>query len=203
MAGRTQTNQPAVNSFHPAPKHVSPLYLGLQIDQAEHEGYSIFVVLSSDSEDGSLVNATLPGCRADDEVYAIADNARISAGMTSDSAAQDRASQAMLDDETLFTSSGHGPVLSSGFGNEDEELNRAIEASLSGYVPSKMSAPQASASESFTDEDPELAAAIAASLEGSSSGAVPEDTTMEEDEPEEENPMTAEGIRNARLARFG
>jgi hypothetical protein len=105
----------------------------------------------------------------------------------------------MLDDETLFTSSGHGPVLSSGFGNEDEELNKAIEASLTGYVPPKMSAPQAS--EAYMDEDPELAAAIAASLEGSHT----QDTPMEQDEeePEEEKPMTAEDIRNARLARFG
>lgn len=103
----------------------------------------------------------------------------------------DKRTTALFNDETIFTSSGKGPAYSSGFGNEDEELNRAIEESLkqqqqqqqqsshTGSLPREStSMPLNTNGEAFVsasaggraigdfgDEDPELAAAIAASLE--------------------------------------
>lgn len=200
-----------LNSFHPAPKHVSPLYLGLQIDQAEHEGYSVFVVLSTAASSSStssspaadeLTVATLPHCSADDTVFRLAEESGLAndlSALTAGTGQQsDRRTAAMFNDETVFTSSGKGPAYSTGFGNEDEELNRAIEASLqqgqssssgsgtfpssaaSGSYASKAAAATAAAATAPAfgsskddfgggDEDPELAAAIAASLEMSGS----------------------------------
>lgn len=193
-----------LNSFHTEPRHVSPMYLGLQIDQAEHEGYSVFVAMSVEEQSGDLVPANLPACIADEEVYKVAEETRSSRGFGS-SEGFDRRTQALMDDESIFTSSGAGPSLSSGFGNEDEELNRAIEESLKGqgaYQPKSTATQQAPPVE---EEDPELAAAIAASLEGVEAAAnASEDVKMEQDEAEEEEkPMTAEDMRKARLARFG
>lgn len=195
----------SVNSFHPEPRHVSPLYLGLQIDQAEHEGYSVFAVMSADEQSSEdLVPANLPPCQADDAVCLIAEETKLTRGLPL-SEGLDRRSQAIMDDENIFTSSGQGPSLSSGFGNEDEELNRAIEASLQSQpsVPTQRVEPQPI----FDDEDPELAAAIAASLATGSGETVEagEDESMEEtetQEQEEDKPMTAEDMRKARLARF-
>lgn len=165
-----------VNSFHPQPKHVSPLYLGLQIDQAENEGYSVFVVLPSREASTSSANSittafNLPHCRADDVVAELAEEARSLTGQQAP--ASDMFTD--LDDENLFQSTGSGPDFVNatyagfgGAGNEDEELNRAIEASLQGWEAPQVapSATTASASHDgmFETEDPELAAAIAASL---------------------------------------
>ena len=137
----------------------------------------------SRSDDGTdvLDTANLPACPADDFVYALADEHRISLGQAAvNSQDVDRRTSAMMDDETVFTSTGSGPTFSRGFGNEDEELNRAIEASLqpgpSGHarqMPTMQSTrTQVSANDNrdfalptgFESEDPELAAAIAASL---------------------------------------
>lgn len=173
----------SVNSFHTQPKHVSPLYLGLQIDQAEHEGYSVFVVLPSTREAGPSSSTSfttvfnLPHSRADDVVAELAQEARAVTGHGA--ATLDHGLD--LDDENLFVSRGTGPefvnVTYAGFGgagNEDEELNRAIEASLQGYQPPQAVSSARSAtsaqpadsatSEAFETDDSELAAAIAASL---------------------------------------
>lgn len=165
-----------LNSFHPQPKHVSPLYLGLQIDQAENEGYSVFVVLPSRDSGPSTSNSitsvfNLPHCPADDTVAELAEEART---LTSQQAPISGV-EIDLDEENLFQSTGSGPDFVSatyagfgGAGNEDEELNRAIEASLQGWkapplVPSDTTAVTSDAS-MFETDDPELAAAIAASL---------------------------------------
>ena len=79
---------------------------------------------------------TLPPCGGDQAVFDLADEARAAAGFASAGEGPERRSQAMLDDETIFSSSGSGPELNAhaaAFGsNEDAELNRAIEASLQG-----------------------------------------------------------------------
>lgn len=165
-----------VNSFHPHPKHVSPLYLGLQIDQAEHEGYSVFVVLpnregSTSSNVGLTTVFSLPHSRADDAVAELAQEARSLKG----SEAPPPSSDVDIDNENLFVYTGSGPEFVSatyagfgGAGNEDEELNRAIEASLQGWEAPRIAPSAAAHSSSRADvyetDDPELAAAIAASL---------------------------------------
>jgi hypothetical protein len=106
----------------------------------------VFVVLRSadtdDSESSTLYGqTTLPPCGGDQAVFDLADEARAAAGFASagDGHGPDRRAQAMLDDETVFSSSGSGPELNAhaaAFGsNEDAELNRAIEASLQGQQP--------------------------------------------------------------------
>lgn len=206
-----------VNSFHPQPKHVSPLYLGLQIDQAEHEGYSVFVVLpsreSSTSTETSITTVfNLPHCRADDTVAELAQEARVLTGQPAPAPGLD----SDLDDENLFQSTGSGPDFVNatyagfgGAGNEDEELNRAIEASLQGWEPPQAipGAPAADASGGgvYESEDPELAAAIAASLADESgvkgkestdhpmSSSVYDDMTIPSpDEEDEDQLMTTE-----------
>lgn len=188
----------SVNSFHPRPKHVSPLYLGLQIDQAENEGYSVFAVMMRKNE--TIDSPTLPQCLADAAVFALAQEGRVLNGFHTSAAGDDRRGTAVVDDESVFTSTGSGPQFSrSGFGNEDEELNRAIEASLqsntastsgSGYSPANYGAQFASTgaqstSSSIPDfdmtEDPELAAAIAASLETSKHEPPQSDANLSED----------------------
>ena len=238
FAAATADNILLVNSFHPQPKHVSPLYLGLQIDQAEHEGYNVFVVLSSQPSDNDLGNCTLPACEADEAIYSLADEVRLSNGneaLPETTQISDRRSLAMIDDETVFTSSGAGPALTSGFGNEDEQLNRAIEASLKGQTTlgaisnnetsRNIDGQVGGASTRNDNEDPELFAAIAASLESEQlKNVVPveaqkrsaqkkykelqiekkvEPQEEEEHIDDEEVPLTAEAMRQARLARFG
>ena len=108
----------------------------------------MFVVLRSadtdDSESSNLYGqTTLPPCGGDQAVLDLADEARATAGFASAGDGHGdgpgRRAQAMLDDETVFSSSGSGPELNAhaaAFGsNEDAELNRAIEASLQGQQP--------------------------------------------------------------------
>ena len=98
----------------------------------------------------------------------------------------------MMDDETVFQSSGQGPALAYSatggmFGGEDAELNRAIEESLrsgagasssGAQIPPVNAAPRQAMQATHTsfrgagieEDDPELAAAIAASLEMEQSG---------------------------------
>ena len=140
----------------------------------------------------------------------------------------DRRSLALLDDETIFTSSGAGPAFASVFSNEDEQLHNAIEASLKGQSETFISGGSRIASRDnghadsllFDNEDPELTAGIAASLEaeqteqveamGTKSGNAKKDMEVDvEDDMEEavtvesEALPTAEEMRRARLARFG
>jgi hypothetical protein len=106
----------------------------------------------------------------------------------------------MMDDETVFQSSGSGPALAYSatggmFGGEDAELNRAIEESLrsnagatsSGIKPAtKIQPPQAPfpGFDCAEAEDPELAAAIAASLEMGQGGPSHSIVHADEDDPD-------------------
>lgn len=127
---------------------------------------------ASNSSSTSITTVfSLPHSRADDVVAELAEEARTLTGRQASGTGTD----ADIDDENLFASTGTGPEFVNatyagfgGAGNEDEELNRAIEASLQGYHTPK-AAPSAqagtsTASEVFESDDPELAAAIAASL---------------------------------------
>ncbi|KEI39562.1 uncharacterized protein L969DRAFT_455739 [Mixia osmundae IAM 14324] len=55
-----------LNSFLPAPERISVLYLDMQLQQAQHEGYSIFTVVS---DEGETHQTTLPTSQADIYVF--------------------------------------------------------------------------------------------------------------------------------------
>ncbi|KAI0762119.1 Josephin-domain-containing protein [Trametes elegans] len=105
-----------LNSFLPAPERISKLYLGMFLQQAETEGYSVFAVLQRDPE-GPLA---LPRTEADHLAASIPESA---AGHYSSSRAPGAPSI------SASTNPLHGVE---GFEDEDMELQAALQASLAG-----------------------------------------------------------------------
>ncbi|GJE92281.1 Josephin-domain-containing protein [Phanerochaete sordida] len=99
-----------LNSFLARPEWVGKLYLGMFLQQAEEEGYSVFVVTQKDPE-GPLA---LPRTEADEFATAIPEDT--GAGRTR---GQPAASHASIE----------------GFEDEDMELQAALQASLAGAAP--------------------------------------------------------------------
>lgn len=96
-----------LNSSLERPEWVGKLYLGMFLQQAEEEGYSVFVVMQRDPE----APLALPRTEADEFATAIPENS--SAGRTREQAAGSHASI-------------------EGFEDEDMELQAALQASLTG-----------------------------------------------------------------------
>ncbi|KAI8993859.1 Josephin-domain-containing protein [Trametes punicea] len=115
-----------LNSFLDAPERISKLYLGMFLQQAETEGYSVFAVLQRDP-DGPLA---IPRTEADELAASIPESA---AGQFSSNRAAASAAP---------SSSSHPFHGVEGLEDEDLELQAALQASLSGgaFDPSAFSA---------------------------------------------------------------
>ncbi|KAI0355746.1 Josephin-domain-containing protein [Trametes cingulata] len=105
-----------LNSFLPAPERIGKLYLGMFLQQAEAEGYSVFAVVQRDPE-GPLA---LPRTEADEIAAEI-----------SESAAGNFSSTYQPGSGSGSTST-HPLIGVEGFEDEDMELQAALQASLSG-----------------------------------------------------------------------
>ncbi|KAI0820036.1 Josephin-domain-containing protein [Trametes gibbosa] len=108
-----------LNSFLTAPERIGKLYLGMFLQQAEEEGYSVFAVIQRDPE-GPLA---LPRTDADELAASIPEHA---AGRFTSSAATARGPHAP------GASSANPLAGVEGFEDEDMELQAALQASLSG-----------------------------------------------------------------------
>ncbi|RPD54755.1 Josephin-domain-containing protein [Lentinus tigrinus ALCF2SS1-6] len=111
-----------LNSFNDAPERIGKLYLGMFLQQAQQEGYSIFAVIQRDIE----APIALPRVEADQLFATIPEEA---AGNFSYNYSATRSS-----------SSAHGIE---GFEDEDMELQAALQASLAGgdygeYIPQRI-----------------------------------------------------------------
>ncbi|RDX42061.1 hypothetical protein OH76DRAFT_146914 [Lentinus brumalis] len=110
-----------LNSFNDAPERISKLYLGMFLQQAQQEGYSIFAVIQRDIE----APLALPRVEADHLIASIPEEAAGNFSSTYPGAGG--------------SSSAHGIE---GFEDEDMELQAALQASLAGgdygaYIPQR------------------------------------------------------------------
>jgi len=103
-----------LNSFESTPQWVGKLYLSMFIQQAENDGYSVFVVVPLDPAAPSGV----PHCVADDIASTIPESALSSSSSRSAASTSDPRAAA-----------SHGME---GFEDEDMELQAALQASLAG-----------------------------------------------------------------------
>ncbi|KAI0630092.1 Josephin-domain-containing protein [Trametes polyzona] len=108
-----------LNSFLSVPERISKLYLGMFLQQAEMEGYSIFAVVQRDPE----APLALPRTEADEIAASIPESAAGNFSSARPSASSSSAAYPLAGIE--------------GFEDEDMELQAALQASLSGgaYVP--------------------------------------------------------------------
>ncbi|KAI0665903.1 Josephin-domain-containing protein [Trametes maxima] len=115
-----------LNSFLARPERIGKLYLGMFLQQAEQEGYSVFAVVQRDPE-GAL---GVPRTEADELAASIPESA---AGGFSRSAAASSSANVY-----------------EGFEDEDMELQAALQASLAGGAYAGPSFPDLSASQPAT-----------------------------------------------------
>ncbi|KII92471.1 hypothetical protein PLICRDRAFT_134105 [Plicaturopsis crispa FD-325 SS-3] len=106
-----------LNSFLPAPEWVGKLYLGMVLQQAEQEGYSVFAVVQQDPS----APLALPRTEADDIASTLPEPTSVA-----------RTSGARLttarDPSAVPAATQHLPE--TGFEDEDMELQAALQASL-------------------------------------------------------------------------
>lgn len=139
-----------LNSFHEVPQWVSMLYLGMFIQQAEGEGYSVFVVRQK-NPDAAI---SMPQTDADAFASAVPDNA-----------SAPRAQAGRLPGSDAHGKSAFGQI--EGLEDEDMELQAALQASLRGDHhqfpetydtpgPAASSFPSYSAPHGLRDEDDDV-----------------------------------------------
>ncbi|KZS98696.1 Josephin-domain-containing protein [Sistotremastrum niveocremeum HHB9708] len=116
-----------LNSFLPRPEWVGRLYLGMVLQQAEEEGYSVYVVAQIDDSGESI----LGGTEADD-IAPLLPQPRSASTTT------------QMTTRTLSgeTSKGTSRPQAEGFEDEDMELQAALQASLGGGEYSPFNAPE-------------------------------------------------------------
>ncbi|KAI0661294.1 Josephin-domain-containing protein [Cubamyces menziesii] len=100
-----------LNSFLAAPERIGKLYLGMFLQQAEAEGYSVFAVLQRDPE-GALA---IPRTEADEIAASIPESAATH-----------------YSSSRQASTSNHPLTGVEGFDDEDMELQAALQASLAG-----------------------------------------------------------------------
>ncbi|KAF5322556.1 hypothetical protein D9619_001773 [Psilocybe cf. subviscida] len=105
-----------LNSLLPRPEWVSRTYLGMALQQAETEGYSVFAVTAADSSHALAV----PRTEADDIAATLPDPTLGSGG-------QRRATTSSVPADELGAAAAHRET---GFEDEDYELQAALQASL-------------------------------------------------------------------------
>ncbi|KAH9859114.1 Josephin-domain-containing protein [Lenzites betulinus] len=109
-----------LNSFLRAPERIGKLYLGMFLQQAETEGYSVFAVIQRDPE----APLALPRTEADELAASIPEYA---AGGYAAGASTTRGASA-----SAAITAPHPLAGVEGFEDEDMELQAALQASLSG-----------------------------------------------------------------------
>jgi ataxin-3 len=219
-----------VNSFLPKPERVSKLYLGLQIHEAQREGYSVFAVLPA-GDHYDPTEPFLPNCKADDFFTSNAHLAYTGFSGT----LQASGSGPQTSTSTSSSSNGSRPRSESfdsldadrrparrrriSEDDEDEMLKRAIEASMqeenqraavTGKPASSARAPVqvveiSDDSDSDEDDDEVLSKSLqaGAKLNGASKGTTLVLAPDEDEAGFEEDAPTVEELRLKRLARFG
>ncbi|KAI0369654.1 Josephin-domain-containing protein [Pilatotrama ljubarskyi] len=105
-----------LNSFLPAPERIGKLYLGMFLQQAEAEGYSVFAVVQQDPEGPLALSRT----EADEVAASIPESAAGNFSSTYHSGSRSG------------STSAHPLIGVEGFEDEDMELQAALQASLSG-----------------------------------------------------------------------
>ncbi|PVG00394.1 Josephin-domain-containing protein [Serendipita vermifera] len=128
-----------LNSFLPEPEWVSKTYLGMMLQQAEAEGYSVFVVSQINPNDP----IALPRTEADELATVTPE---ITGGSTRMSTSRS------LNPSTSKTPTGDWTPAAEGLDNEDLELQRALLASVGAEVPPASTSTKPVKRESISEE---------------------------------------------------
>ncbi|EKM54237.1 uncharacterized protein PHACADRAFT_257943 [Phanerochaete carnosa HHB-10118-sp] len=167
-----------LNSSLERPEWVGKLYLGMFLQQAETEGYSVFVVIQRDPE-GPLA---LPRTEADEFATAIPEES--ASGRTRGEASASRTAV-------------------EGFEDEDMELQAALQASLTGAAPWGHHDPSYPAPVAAAARDPIFGSGTRTPVEREREGSgVPAQQYGEEDEDIEPEVFSAPSASESRYARL-
>ncbi|KAF8313131.1 Josephin-domain-containing protein [Clavulina sp. PMI_390] len=118
-----------LNSFYDAPERVGKMYLGMVLQQAEMEGYSVFAVRPAEAEGTERNPEAVPYCEADEIAATIPESAV--ANTSGPSSSSNRPGGSQNPAHGLGTDDADAAAIAAAsFEDEDEELQRALEASL-------------------------------------------------------------------------